>query len=144
LISLELIDFKVEKFYETAGCEFYVTLKALDLTATVSDPLRVSRSDRQALQIASLPFDLSNPTPTALPLSSVEATLSPQQIIQLQKKKEHQASRIQKLTSRLAAAHSELNAIQSSKSWKITAPLRWIQNRTLKALKKKTIGRVGF
>jgi hypothetical protein len=141
LISLELLDFKVEKFYETAGCEFYVTLKALDLTAAVSN--------RQALQLASLPLDLSNPTPPVfepapLPSSSVETDLSSQQIIQLQRKKDHQAGRIQKLTLRLAEAHRELNAIQSSKSWKITAPLRWIRNRTLKSLKKKTIGRVGF
>lgn len=134
LINLELFDFKIEKFYETAGCEFYVSLKALDLSA-------MAVGDRQALQIASLPRNLSDQTPAVFepeppPISPVETTLSPQKIIQLQRKKDHQAGKIQRLTLRLAETRRELVAIQSSKSWQITAPLRWIQNRALRVLSK--------
>jgi len=135
LINLELFDFKVEQFYETAGCEFYVSLKALNLSA-------MDVGDRQAFQIASLPPNLSDQTPAVFepsppPISPVETTLSPQKIIQLQRKKDHQAGKIQRLTLRLAETRRELVAIQSSKSWQITAPLRWIQNRALRVLSKK-------
>lgn len=64
LIHLELFDFKVEKFYETTGCEFYVSLKAIDVGA-------MNVGDRQALQLTSLPLNLSDPTPAVFdaPLS---------------------------------------------------------------------------
>jgi SAM-dependent methyltransferase len=131
LIHLELLGFKVEKFHETAGCEFYVSLKALDLNA-------ITVSDRQALQLASLPVDLEDSAPTTVQLSPalppmIEPLLSPQQIIQLQRKKERQAIKIQRLTLRLAETRQQLSDLQNSQSWKLTAPLRWLRNRALKS-----------
>ncbi len=127
LIHLELFDFKVEKFYETVGCEFYVSLKALDVSA-------MDVGDRQALQLASLPIILSDPTPAVaqlapLPISSVEATLSPQQIIQIQKRNNNQVGKIQRLTLRLEEAHRKIDALENSKAWKMTAPLRWLRSK---------------
>lgn len=49
LIHIDLFDFKVEQFYKTAGCEFFVSLKTLDLTQTYP-------GDCQTLQLASLPI----------------------------------------------------------------------------------------
>jgi len=138
LIKLELFDFKVEQFYETDGCEFYVSLKALDLSA-------MDVGDRQALQLASLPLNLSDQTssdqtsavePELPSIPSAETTLSHQKITQLQSKKDRQASKIQRLTLRLAETHRELVETQSSKSWQITAPLRWIKDRALRVLSK--------
>jgi predicted SAM-dependent methyltransferase len=115
LIHLGLIDFQVEQFYETFGCEFYVSLKALDVK-------NLSVSDRQALQLASLP----NLAPEVSP--------SAQHISRLQRKKQNQANKIQRLTLRLAEAQQQVSDLQNSKSWKITAPLRWLHH-TLKPLR---------
>ena len=133
LIHLELFDFKVEKYYETSGCEFYVNLKALDVSA-------MAVGDRQAIQLASLAVDLSESMHsvelTPLSPSSVSTSVSDQQITRLQRKKEKQAEKIQRLTLRLAETQRELDEIQNSKSWKVVAPLRWVRNRVLKSLRK--------
>lgn len=47
LIEINLFDFKVSKFYQTEGCEFYVTLEALDLSE--------DRSNLRQAQLESLP-----------------------------------------------------------------------------------------
>jgi len=47
LIQLELIDFKVAQFFETIGCEFYVSLQALDPEMPLEE--------RQRTQLESLP-----------------------------------------------------------------------------------------
>jgi len=97
-------------------------------------------SDRQSIQLASLAVDVSESMhsvePPSLSTSSVVTSVSEQQISRLQRKKEKQAEKIQRLTLRLAETRRELDAIQSSKSWKLTSPLRWIQNRALKSLNK--------
>jgi hypothetical protein len=133
LIQLNLFDFVVERFYESEGCEFYVSLKAIDLAAR-------SEGDRQALQLTSLPIVLPPEPPTAtLPLletAPLETTLLSQHIKQLQQKKARQAGKIQRLSLQLAAAQKQLEDLHHSKSWKITAPLRWLQQRTLKSLRK--------
>ena len=47
LINLDLFDFKVERFYPTNGCEFYVSLKSLNRAST-------SVSERRATQLKSI------------------------------------------------------------------------------------------
>jgi hypothetical protein len=127
LIALDLFDFKVEKFYETTGCEFYVSLKALDLEA-------MTVSDRQALQLASLPVFIVDPAPTApAPTPTHESPSSAQKIIQLQRKKQRQSAKIQRLTLRLAETRQQLSDLQNSQSWKMTAPLRWLRDRASKS-----------
>jgi predicted SAM-dependent methyltransferase len=108
LVRLDLFGFVVEKFYESEGCEFYVSLKAIELKKGIVD-------DRQKLQLASLPNIASSSSP-----SSTQAIRS---------EKEKQKEQINKLTLQLAATQQELDALQSSQSWKITAPLRWLRNQ---------------
>ncbi len=126
LIQMNLLGFKVEQFYETTGCEFYVSLKTLDLQ-------KMSVSDRQSLQLASLPshFEATD-SPPLIPLPSCETHLTPQQIQKLQRKTDNQANKIQRLTLRLEEAQQQINTLQNSRSWKITAPLRWIQQQAFK------------
>jgi SAM-dependent methyltransferase len=92
LMQIGLLGFSVEKFYETEGCEFYVSLKALDL-------LSMTESDRQLIQVASLPV---------IPASTDSQTLL------LSKQK-----RIQRLRKELAAATDRINAMESSKFWQL-------------------------
>jgi predicted SAM-dependent methyltransferase len=99
LINLELFDFKVEKFYEPHGSEFYVSLKALDVK-------ELAASDRQTIQLESLSH-LSLPQ-----LSSEPSTTT-------------QKRRIQKLEQELNAANNRIKAMETSKFWKIRQ--RWFK-----------------
>jgi predicted SAM-dependent methyltransferase len=99
LIHLELLDFKVEQFYETAGCEFYVSLKALD---------EMTVSDRQLLQIASLPA-----IPAATETQDTKTML-------LSKQKQ-----IQRLEKELAAETNRISAMETSKFWKLRS--KWFK-----------------
>jgi hypothetical protein len=105
LIQIGLLDFSVEKFYETEGCEFYVSLRALDLSA-------MTESDRQLLQI------------TSLPAISASTDAQDTQLLLVSKQKQ-----IQRLEKELATATDCISAMESSKFWQLRS--QWFKVKRL-------------
>jgi 2-polyprenyl-3-methyl-5-hydroxy-6-metoxy-1,4-benzoquinol methylase len=138
LISANLFDFKVATFSQTEGCEFFVTLEAMDSTK--------DETERQQTQLASLPSDaLLNPAKTInsideilLLTTALEQERHHSQVIQkrleeLQKRCQHARSKlktlrlskqqlrkkVQTLQADLDLHKNELAAMRSSKFWKL-------------------------
>jgi predicted SAM-dependent methyltransferase len=91
LINLDLFDFTVERFYPTNGCEFYVSLKSLNLEEN-------SASARRNIQLESL--------------ESVAIIPESDYLNQL-------LSQTKKLKQELAFAERRIEAMESSKFWKL-------------------------
>ena len=130
LSQLNLIDFRVVKFYRTVGCEFYVTLEALDLTKT--------EQARQQIQLASLAeIDLEKPAqPPELEEAHSAELLDQIHLWTTEFEQERQRSellqaKVGHLQSDLENREHEIAAMQSSKFWKIRSG--WVNV-------KKTIG----
>ncbi len=106
LINLELFDLEIEQFYPTTGCEFYVSLKALNIR-------ELSLSERQVIQRKSLEkcLALVQYLPEARQTSEKNSlTLAIERIEQLEKA--------------LAYSQERIRAMESSKFWKIRQ--QWI------------------
>lgn len=86
LIHVNLFDFKVKQFFETEGCEFFVSLEAV--------PTDIAPEIRQQLQLASLPVNFANEA--GRPVHHLET---------------HQ--QIDQLSAQLVATQRQLIAIQS-------------------------------
>lgn len=131
LINIELFDFTVAQFYETTGCEFYVSLRALE-------PIE-SSSDRIHLQLESLPAFDSKLQEQPLSLKSLQQELEAakhrlnqfqaeveQLKLKLQKKQDllkQLRHRLKQGKIRIQQIQDEIAAIHSSKFWKLK--LRW-------------------
>lgn len=96
LINLGLFDFEIEQFYPTTGCEFYVSLKALNIR-------EISLSERQAIQRQSLEKSLAVPQYTPPEKDSLTVALE----------------RIEELEKALVSAQQRIEVMEASKFWKI-------------------------
>ena len=138
LTQIDLIDFRVIKLHQLGGCEFYVTLEALDLTK--------SQQERQQIQLTSLAeIDLKETQPVELlPAKSAKADqihsltdeLAQEQTSseRLQAQLEESRMARQRLKAKVKHLHSdlehrerEITAMQSSKFWKLREG--WIRVR---------------
>jgi len=76
LVQLNLIEYRIAQFYRTEGCEFFVSLEALDVATDVDQ--------RRSLQMSSLPASITLGQPSAAD-SPVRATFK-QSVRQFAKK----------------------------------------------------------
>lgn len=120
LIQAGLFDFQVVQFYGTTGCEFYVSLAAMDLTK--------DSADRQAIQLESLPLmdEQAVGTVESADFHALKAELHQEQTnaadlqSRLQKvrgEKQRLKTRVTRLQNRLQELEVEVAAIQSSRLW---------------------------
>jgi SAM-dependent methyltransferase len=121
VIELDLIDFRVARYYETEACEFIVSLEAMDLTQT--------RNERYQSQLASLPV-ISIKEMHQLEECEVEqsAELVKQQadleslqarLEQLRGDKQRLRNRVQNLQTELENCRLEIEAMKTSKFWRL-------------------------
>ena len=121
LIQLNLFDFKIEQFHSTEGCEFFVSLRAGENTAT---------PEAQARQIESLSLLLTEPdaieTDRALATGEVQIkklkTESEQLHLELQNLKEklkHSRQQLKQCRTTRKALQAEINTMKASKFWKL-------------------------
>lgn len=122
LIEIQLVDFRIVKCFETVGCEFHVSLEALDLMR--------EQTERCQSQLESL-SEITLPDET-LPQAHEERELTTElagqrehtQLVQvklerLRADKQRLRRKVQDLQTSLENRESEIAAMQSSKFWKI-------------------------
>jgi predicted SAM-dependent methyltransferase len=138
LSPLDLVDFRVSKFYQSVGCEFYVTLEALDLTK--------SQQERQQIQLTSLAeIDLEETQPVELLLAEsakvdqihlltdelaqerMSSELLQAQLEEFRRARQRLKAKVKHLHSNLENREHEIVAMQSSKFWKLREV--WIRVR---------------
>lgn len=121
LIEINLIDFQIASFYETEGCEFIVSLQALDLS---KDPL-----DRQQLQLQSLPalIETTSQDEVGSPKNQQDGNTvgdNPhnENLLQNQEMQEtiqRLRRKVKRLRSKLEASEREISAMKTSKFWRL-------------------------
>lgn len=119
LISIDLFHFKVARFYQTEGCEFYVTLEAMDLTK--------DESVRHQIQLESLSSFASENLESHEELARLREHSQQMQhkLKNLRMDKQRLRKKVQNLQADLDIHRDEIAAMQSSKFWKLRA--RWMQ-----------------
>jgi 2-polyprenyl-3-methyl-5-hydroxy-6-metoxy-1,4-benzoquinol methylase len=122
LIQFELFPFQVKEFYDTEGCEFFVSLTAVDLT---KDPV-----EQQSIQLASLPT-VKDASSALERLQQVQADLTQtkSQLQEIRATRKRLKAKVAGLQTRLADSEAELSAIQSSKFWKLRG--QWMRLKKL-------------
>jgi SAM-dependent methyltransferase len=154
LISIDLFSFRVARFYPTTGCEFYVTLEALDLAQDENERqqiqleslssfalkdlelenLELKKSEPELAlenEILSLNSKLKNEQNYAQAIQKKLAELQKRskqtqhKLENLQTDKQRLRKKVQILQSDLDSQHKEVAAMQSSKFWKLR--VLWIR-----------------
>ncbi|MFM7426278.1 MAG: methyltransferase domain-containing protein [Elainella sp.] len=131
VIQVGACDFKIAEFYPTEGCEFYVSLAAMDLS--------IEQAERQKIQLDSFVIpNITEPPPAINSDSMVEVkqqepTHSIQNTIErlradkqrLQGDKQRLRQKVKYLEDILTMSKNEITAMQSSKFWKLRR--QWLE-----------------
>jgi ubiquinone/menaquinone biosynthesis C-methylase UbiE len=128
LIQASLFDFQVVQFYETTGCEFFVSLAAMDLTKDLSE--------RQAIQMEGLSVNHQSSAKLATSEQLPETTKELQReqinlarvrsnLKRVRADKQRLKNKVITLQSRLNQLEAEMVALQSSRLWKMRE--KWLR-----------------
>ncbi len=136
LIEIEMIDFKVAQYYETTGLEFFVSLKAMDLTKPLDE--------RKTIQLESIPTLNRDQPQTPIPepqpdpkddriqpllaeLHIRQETLkqAQAQVREQQETIQRLRKRVKNLKTKVEDSENEIAAMKTSKFWKIRS--KWLE-----------------
>jgi predicted SAM-dependent methyltransferase len=129
IIQVGACDFKVAEFYPTEGCEFYVSLAAMDLSVEQTERQKIQLDSFAAvaelfLAVNSDSVAISNQQdPNRLLQNDIERLRADKRRLQADKQRLRQ--KVQHLEDTLAAREHEISAMQSSKFWKLRK--QWLE-----------------
>jgi SAM-dependent methyltransferase len=149
LIQINLFDYRLVEFYQTEGCEFHVSLEAIDLTKDEAERHRIQLESLPSMQLGdvvqvsemqSLVAELEQEKARNRLLQSKVAEFRvnfkqfQRRLKQLRNDKQRLLKKVSALQTDLELSRKEVAAMQSSKFWKIRT--YWLRLKQALGLKK--------